>query len=209
MIFFQLCNRGLFQGSFFLHEGIKVWHKAQLWWNLISISCRTLHLSIIFMKNHEWVFRALFRIPNRCNFHLKWKRTQPQTSLLFDIFIFQFHAQLRFHLNFNHVPLPLKFLMSFFFWKHFHSLTEKLKTWSLVFSLRETCFKFLWKCLLWMKIINYKLKFPPTFNLKVLKWKKLLMSCSKFGSTVYVIFYIPLEKPSFPVVVVLILNRHS
>lgn len=35
---------------------------------------------------------------------------RPQTS---DIFIFQFHAQLRFHLNFNHVPLPLKvFLMT-------------------------------------------------------------------------------------------------
>lgn len=87
----HLCNRGLSGG--FEHE--KQGSESDI--HILSHSC--------LYESYEWDFEC----NNRCTW---WQL--PQTSHSFDIFIFQFHAQLRFLLKFNHVRLPLKF-----FWCRF------------------------------------------------------------------------------------------
>lgn len=76
---------------------------------------------LCFMKNYEWACR----VSTTTGVIFTWKENDCNLKRLLWHFhkIFRFYAQLRFHFNFNHVPLSLKFLMSFF-GKHFLSLTR-------------------------------------------------------------------------------------
>lgn len=78
-------------------NGIWYYEKNKKFLSTSCVPYSFIHSLCIYEKNmNEVVYKKW--IHNRCNFH--------KNPIL--IFFCSFHAQLRFHLNFNHVPLPLK-----------------------------------------------------------------------------------------------------